>query len=362
MLRINTLVKPTHQCNMRCKYCFAEKYGYDNSLLDIDSLKKYVSLLSQKFQFINLVWHGGEPLMAPLEFYDEIYDYCSKMDTKFMYSLQTNGVLLNQENIDFFKSHDTSIGLSFDGIDNELTRGNTGKILSNIDLLKVNGMFPGAVLVVNQNNVDHLIDEYEYFKSLDIGMKVNPMFSDGAAKGNPFLTLDPDQYIKNFVTFFKYWALDTDCNINVSTCLDLVRLVVNEHAGVCTYNSCLGKWLCFDSNGHIYPCDRLCLDTYDLGYINDIKCIDDVFQNQNFINLLNDSIKRREKCISTCDYFKNCYGGCNANAILGMENGNNISCYIQKGILKGVKDYIVALSQTQNFDNINSSLRKILVK
>ena len=150
--------------------------------------------------------------------------------------------------------------------------------------------------------------------------------------------------------------------INVSTCLDLVRLVVNEHAGVCTYNSCLGKWLCFDSNGHIYPCDRLCLDTYALGDINDIKCIDDVFQNQNFINLLNDSIKRREKCISTCDYFKNCYGGCNSNVILGMENGNNISCYIQKGILKGVKDYIVALSQTQNFDNINSSLRKILVK
>ncbi len=178
MLRINTLVKPTHQCNMRCKYCFAEKYGYDNSLLDIDYLKKYLSLLSQKFQFINLVWHGGEPLMVPLDFYDEIYDYCSEMDTKFIYSLQTNGVLLNQENI---------------------------------DLLKMNGMFPGAVLVVTQNNVDHLVEEYEYFKSLDIGMKVNPMFSDGTAKDNPFLTMDPDQYIKNFVTFFKYWPLDTNC-------------------------------------------------------------------------------------------------------------------------------------------------------
>ncbi len=43
-------------------------------------------------------------------------------------------------------------------------------------------MYPGAIIVVNQNNVRSLIEEYEYFKKLNLGMKMNPMFNDGAAK------------------------------------------------------------------------------------------------------------------------------------------------------------------------------------
>lgn len=362
MLQINTLIKPTHQCNMRCRDCFAEKYGYDNSILDMSSLKKYIELLSKKYNYINLVWHGGEPLMVPLEYYDEIYSFCKNIDSKIIYSLQTNGTLLNQENIDFFKKNNTSIGLSFDGLNNDKTRANTKKILSNIELLQSNEMFPGAVLVVNQYNIDNLVEEYEYFKSLKLGMKINPMFSDGAAKNSNFCTLNPEQYIENFVTFFKYWALDTECDINVSTCLDLVNLIVNNHTGVCTFNSCLGKWICFDSNGHVYPCDRLCLREYDLGDIKEMKDIDEVFQNSNFVSLIQKSISRRQECINSCDYYENCYGGCNANAILGEINHNNVSCFIQKGILKEIKNFIIELIKSNNTKNLNPSFEKILIK
>ena len=99
--------------------------------------------------------------MVPLSYYEEAYDYCQKLDSKFIYSIQTNGTLLNKENIDFFKKHDTSIGLSFDGLSNSKTRGNTQTILNKIELLKSKEMYPGAIIVVNQNNVRSLIEEYE---------------------------------------------------------------------------------------------------------------------------------------------------------------------------------------------------------
>lgn len=362
MQQINTLIKPTHECNMRCRYCFAEKYGYENSLLGIDKLKKYIELLSKKYNYINLVWHGGEPLLAPLDYYKEIYNYCKRFDSKFVYSLQTNGTLLNQENIGFFKTNNTSIGLSFDGLTNNITRGHTQTILQNIKLLQSNDMYPGAILVVNQNNVKNLIGEYEYFKSLDLAMKINPMFNDGAAKENKFLSLNPDEYIKSFIDFFKYWAFDTLCNINVSTCTELVNLIINERTGVCTSNSCLGKWLCFDSNGHLYPCDRLCLEEYDLGDITKMSSIDEAFENDKFIKLLRDSISRRQNCINECQYFKNCYGGCNANAILNSINKNNTSCYIQIGILEGIKQFVIELNNQREYDKLNSSLSKILMR
>lgn len=79
MAQINTLIKPTHECNLRCRYCFAEKYGYDKLILDLKKLKKYIDVLANKYDYINLVWHGGEPLMVPLDYYEEIYDYCKKL-------------------------------------------------------------------------------------------------------------------------------------------------------------------------------------------------------------------------------------------------------------------------------------------
>ena len=53
MEQINTLIKPTNDCNMRCKYCFAEKYGYEKSLLDINKLKIYIELLTKKYKYIH---------------------------------------------------------------------------------------------------------------------------------------------------------------------------------------------------------------------------------------------------------------------------------------------------------------------
>jgi len=156
--------------------------------------------------------------------------------------------------------------------------------------------------------------------------------------------------------------MDPDCNINVSTCIELVNLVINEYSNTCTFNSCLMKWLCLDSNGHIYPCDRLCMEQFDLGDIDEINSIDEVFYNKNFVELMQMSISRRQKCIDNCEYFRNCYGGCNANAILNLEHDNNISCYIQKEILREIKKFIIELNEQKKYDNLNYSLSKILKK
>lgn len=359
MNTINTLIKPTHSCNLRCKYCFHEKYGYDNSLLDMNKLKKYIDLLSQTYKHVNIVWHGGEPLMVPLTYYEEIYDYCKSKDTLFTYSMQTNGTLLNQENIDFFKANNTNIGLSFDGLGNEITRSHTKETLKGITLLQNNDYYPGAIIVINKYNVNNLIEEYEYFKSLNLSMKINPMFNDGAAINNA-LYLNTEDYVNNFITFFKYWYNDNNCNINVTTCEEIINLIFNNHSSVCTYNSCLGKWLCLDSDGLIYPCDRLCTNEYNLGNIDNINSINEAFLSDNYLKLLKYSVTRRNKCIQNCEYYKNCYAGCNANAILNYENNSNLSCYIQKEIIKEILNYLN--KAPNNISHVIHNKQKKLIK
>ena len=353
MERINTLIKPTNQCNMRCRYCFHEKYGYLNGIIEADKVKKYIELLCEQYGSINIVWHGGEPLLAPLSFYEQIYNYCANKSSNFTFSIQTNGTLLNRENITFFKDRNTNIGLSFDGLNNDFTRSHTKEILDGISLLHEYGFRPGAIMVVNKYNVSNLINEYNWFNSMGIGLKLNPMFMDGAATKNLDLYLNPDEYIKEFIKFFKYWVKDVDGKINVSTCIDLVNLLLGEHTGVCTFNSCLGKWLCLDSDANIYPCDRLCMSEFSLGSVDELRTINEVFESPNFIKLLKLSIARRKKCMNNCELYKCCYAGCNANAILNANDRyeNGVSCYIHKGILNGIKEFVIATANSKEILN-----------
>ena len=300
-------------------------------------------------------------MLAPLSFYEEIYEFCDHFDKEFLFTVQTNGTLINQEIIDFFRKRNTNFGLSFDGLNNEYTRGNTSKILNSIGLLQENGFRPGAVLVVNKTNVSNLIDEYNFFNSMGVGLKLNPMFIDGEAKMHEGdLGLNPDEYIENFVEFFKYWTLDNNGKINVATCNELVNLILNEHSGVCTFNSCLGKWLCFDSDANIYPCDRLCTPEYSLGSVDSLSSINQIFESDVFYDLLKESVERRTECIETCKYYKNCYAGCNANAVLNKNDGyeNGVSCYIHKGILERIKSYV--LESTENTEHLNPQYVKTL--
>ena len=162
MSQINTLIKPTHNCNLRCNYCFHEKYGYEKKLLDMNKLKKYIDLLSENYKYINLVWHGGEALTVSLDYYEEIYNYCDSKNSKFMFSVQTNGTLLTPKIVNFFNRTNTNIGLSFDGLNNELMRRHTYETLEGIKLLQKNNYNPGAIIVINQNNVKNLINEVTY--------------------------------------------------------------------------------------------------------------------------------------------------------------------------------------------------------
>lgn len=244
--QINLLIMPTDQCNMRCKYCFHGNREYSKKVMSIATFKRLVSIVSANWGNVQIVWHGGEPLLVPLEFYKEAYAYCKSINANFSFSLQTNASLFTQEYIDFFKSTNTKIGISYDGLTNEKVRGNTEKIKNNIRLLQANDIKPGAIMVVTQKNVNNLKAEYNHFKDLGLSLKLNPLFIDGEAKNNLELSLSEEEYSKSICELAKEWIYDTSCNINVQTITDIIRLILTKRAQVCTYNSCVGKWFCVD--------------------------------------------------------------------------------------------------------------------
>lgn len=112
-----------HDCNLRCDYCFASKgnFGGDRCLMSLDTAKKAIDFLilnSGKRYNLDVEFFGGEPLMG-FETVKQTVDYARRLESKynkqFRFTITTNGILLNDENIDFINREMSNVVLSLDG-------------------------------------------------------------------------------------------------------------------------------------------------------------------------------------------------------------------------------------------------------
>ena len=112
-----------HDCNLACKYCFAEEGEYHGrrALMSYEVGKKALDFLvanSGSRKNLEVDFFGGEPTMN-FEVVKQLVEYGRSIEEannkKFRFTLTTNGILLNDEILDFANKEMSNIVLSIDG-------------------------------------------------------------------------------------------------------------------------------------------------------------------------------------------------------------------------------------------------------
>jgi uncharacterized protein len=112
-----------HDCNLACKYCFAEEGEYhgDRSLMSYEVGKKALDfLIANSGNRVNLEvdFFGGEPLMN-FQVVKDLVAYGRSQEKehnkKFRFTLTTNGMLLTDEIMEFANKEMANVVLSVDG-------------------------------------------------------------------------------------------------------------------------------------------------------------------------------------------------------------------------------------------------------
>ena len=112
-----------HDCNLACKYCFAEEGEYHGrrALMSFEVGKKALDFLvanSGSRRNLEVDFFGGEPLMN-WQVVKDLVKYGREQekiyDKKFRFTLTTNGVLLNDEVMEFCNKEMANVVLSIDG-------------------------------------------------------------------------------------------------------------------------------------------------------------------------------------------------------------------------------------------------------
>ena len=123
---LSIMIKPASSlCNLDCRYCFYHDVAENREEKNLGIMKNDTAenLIKSALQFadgetIAFAFQGGEPLIAGKEYFENFVLLVNKYNTKnseIFYSVQTNGLLVNEEWAEFFTENKFLVGLSLDG-------------------------------------------------------------------------------------------------------------------------------------------------------------------------------------------------------------------------------------------------------
>ena len=114
------VVQPTAFCNINCTYCYLPDRDNKHVIAQSTVTRLFSEIFASGWACpeITVVWHAGEPLVAPVAFYREAFAAIERMRPASVivkHSFQTNGTLIDAEWCRLFLEWNVGVGVSIDG-------------------------------------------------------------------------------------------------------------------------------------------------------------------------------------------------------------------------------------------------------
>lgn len=329
-----------HTCNLNCSYCFASqgKYQGDRALMSFEVGKQAFDFLianSGSRKNLEVDFFGGEPLMN-WDVVKRLVEYARSVEKKhnknFRFTLTTNGMLIDDEVIDFANREMSNVVLSLDGrreINDHFRKdyngcGSYDKIVPKFKKFveKRGGKDYYMRGTFTHNNADFTND---IFHMADLGFDQLSMEPVVCPPGDPYALTDED--LPKIKEQYEILAKEMLSRKKQGKGFTFYHYMLDLKNGPCIYKRITGcgsgtEYMAVTPWGELYPCHQFVGDPkYSLGDIwkgVTKKEVQDEFRSCNAY--------AREEC-KNCWAKLYCSGGCAANS------------YHATGSIKGVYEY-----------------------
>ena len=336
------MLKPIgSRCNLACRYCYyldkAQLYPNQEPLSE-ELLEIFIQqyLEAQTMPQVLFTWHGGEPLLRPLSFYQRAlalqqrYARGRQIDN----CIQTNGTLLTDEWCEFLRENRFLVGISIDGpqtYHDAYRCQSFEKVMRGIQLLQQHHVEWNAMATVNHLNADHPVEFYRFFK--DIGcqyLQFTPVVERDSREQITDTSVTPEQWGRFLCGVYDEWKQKDIGRIFVQLFDATLANWVGEPPGICSMSPYCGRAAAMEANGDVYSCDHFVFPEYRLGNIRQQSLTAMLYGERQQQFGRNKSATLPRQC-RECRFRFACHGECPKNRFLKDKYGEHGLNYLCAG-------------------------------
>jgi uncharacterized protein len=315
-------------CNLRCGYCYEFPHLGDKTRISLDQIRAAFeniqgSISELAIESANFIWHGGEPFLLPLEFYQQVALLQKEIfGDKFKYtnSIQTNLTILTDRHLEFLKAgFFGSIGVSFDVYGDQRVdlkgRSRADLVLANMRKLIKHQIDFAAIAVLARDSLPRVKEIYRFFDGLGIKHRMLAYYRATSSEQEQRYGLSFDELIGAYEAVFHEW-LASERATPVEPIKDYVRYAVRYLIGKdCErYDRFTSdRVFIIDVNGDVFNVAEAYESELCFGNLFDAPFRKSVESNAR-LRSIELATKRVKQHCHRCPYFGSCPGSFVANA------------------------------------------------
>lgn len=328
------------QCNLDCRYCYywnkhdvTVQRHIGRNILET-AIKQHIDAQPDGDRPIEFIWHGGEPLLAGLAFYQTVVEIqsqhlsCTSIQgskkRSIQNTMQTNGSLITRQWAQFFADQHFMLGISIDGpkelhdisrIDKQ-GRSSFERTIRGIGHLKTAKVEFNTLSVINNQTYQCGRDIYQFLKLNGSGyMQFQPCLDhelDQRDERN--WSLNGAQWGAFLSAVFDQWCKEDIGKVYVQFFENCLMILMGYPSQMCHHSLTCGQQLAMEKDGTVYSCDHYVYEDYTLGKIAAVADDEAVLETmvngatqRGFGQMKSDSLTVQCK---QCDFLSLCQGGC----------------------------------------------------
>ena len=328
---LSLLLKPASgMCNLNCRYCFYHDLSrrqdgtqpgrmMEEHVLEAIVRKAYAYADSS----VTFGFQGGEPTLRGVDFYRRFVALVKQYNTASIptyFTLQTNGLLIDDAWADFLRENNFLVGISLDGPSalhdkNRIDRKGNGsfdRALSVAKGLQGAGVAVNILCVITEENARQGRALLRFFRSMGFRYLqfipcLDPL-SETADEMGSFLS--PESYGRFLIDTFDCWREDLRVGQYTSIRMfdNLAQMLNGLPPKDCSMRGQCTAGTVIEADGSVYPCDFYVMEKWRLGNILDTG-FDALLTGERAVDFVQSSPQLSDVCLC-CAYRSLCRSGC----------------------------------------------------
>ena len=338
------LIKPSgSDCNIDCRYCFykdrASEFGSGKQRMSDEVLAKLAKDYMQLgFPVVGFAWQGGEPTLMGADFFRRAVELQKKYGSngqEVSNTLQTNGVLLDDNWCRFLHENKFLLGISIDGpkefhdqyrVDHSGS-GTFDRVMKGIENCKKHQVEFSALVLLSNKNVGHpeMLFNFLIENELTYLQFIPCVETEPATNKIADFSIMSRQYGDFLCRLFDLWCEYGPEKLNIREFDSLVTYFVLGKHTICAYNKQCAGFVVVEHSGDAFCCEFFVEPKWRLGNILETP-LEKLAAGSKKRAFAREKQNLCNRCL-LCSHLDICRGGCMKDRVRLNAEDSSIQSY-----------------------------------